>query len=40
VAAGSLDGSWGDIGMAVATAGIDQIIGVMKTIPLKNPISK
>jgi hypothetical protein len=36
---GSLDGSWGDIGMAVATAGIDQILGVMKTIPLKNPIS-
>jgi len=40
VPAGSLDGSWGDIGMAVATAGIDQIIGVMKTIPLKNPISQ
>jgi len=39
IPAGSLDGSWGDISMAVATAGIDQIIGVMKTIPLKNPIS-
>ena len=36
---GSLDGSWGDISMAVATAGVDQILGVMKTIPLKNPIS-
>ncbi|HLZ66087.1 MAG TPA: hypothetical protein VKQ29_07640 [Aliidongia sp.] len=35
---GSLDGSWGDIGMAVATAGVDQIMGVVKTIPLKNPI--
>lgn len=39
VPAGSLDGPWGDVGMAVATAGIDQILGVMKTIPLKNPIS-
>jgi len=39
VPAGSLDGSWGDVGMAVATAGLDQILGVMKTIPLKNPIS-
>jgi hypothetical protein len=36
---GSLDGTWGDIGMAVATAGVDQILGVVKTIPLKNPIS-
>ena len=36
---GSLDNSWGDIGMAVATAGLDQILGVVKTIPLKNPIS-
>jgi hypothetical protein len=35
---GSLDGTWGDIGMAVATAGVDQILGVVKTIPLKNPI--
>jgi len=40
VPAGSLDGAWGDIGMAVATAGIDQILGVMKTIPLKNPIGE
>jgi hypothetical protein len=39
VPAGSLDGSWGDIGMAVATAGVDQIMGVVKTIPLKNPIA-
>jgi uncharacterized lipoprotein YmbA len=39
VPAGSLDGSWGDIGMAVATAGVDQIMAVVKTIPLKNPIS-
>ena len=39
IPAGSLDGSWGDIGMAVATAGVDQIMGVVKTIPLKNPIS-
>ena len=35
---GSLDGAWGDIGMAVATAGVDQIMGVVNTIPLKNPI--
>jgi hypothetical protein len=40
VPAGSLDGSWGDIGMAVATAGIDQILAVVKTIPLQNPIRK
>ncbi|HEV2675733.1 MAG TPA: hypothetical protein VGV37_14405 [Aliidongia sp.] len=39
IPAGSLDGSWGDVGMAVSTAGIDQIMGVVKTIPLKNPIS-
>ena len=40
VPAGSLDGSWGDVSMAVATAGLDQILGVMKTIPLQNPIRK
>ena len=39
IPAGSLDGAWGDIGMAVATAGVDQIMGVVKTIPLKNPIA-
>ncbi|GGF08264.1 hypothetical protein GCM10011611_12100 [Aliidongia dinghuensis] len=39
VPAGSLDHTWGDIGMAVATAGADQIMGVVNMIPLKNPIA-
>jgi hypothetical protein len=40
VATGSLNGTWGDVAMAIATAGVDQIMGVVNTIPLTNPISR